>query len=209
MSTPTKTVLERLRALPAFMQRQIESALLGPGDAPSGSTVDRVREVRLATLVQEAEEQLRAADPGTPPDIRRNRGPTLAQDRAGGMGGLPQHLRVSSTTGATAAATAAVKAATLAERERLLREGSGPNRHHDAALPTDFDEALRAAVDHAQAARDAGADDGKVKTILGLYCRELWKRPAVRSEFGSIDELDALADFKMTGGAQPRRKRGR
>lgn len=200
MSSTSKTVLERLRALPAFMQRQIESALLGPGDAPSGSTVDRVREVRLATLVQEAEEQLRAADPGTAPGSSGIRASTLPQDQRSQGGAMPRDPRSSSVAqGATAAASAAVAAAVQEERRRLLAEV------HE--LPADLDQALAVAVDHARLARDAGADDAKVKTLLGTYTRMLWRRESVRAEFADIRELDALADFKMTGGARPRRKR--
>lgn len=203
MADPSPSVFARLAALPFGERRRIEDELhyLGARDASPGGTLDRVAEARLLAMVEEVERRVSAASPGTAPGSAGNRGPTMAHNRTGGMGGLPQHPRTSSAAGATAAASAAVAAAVQEERRRLMAEV------HE--LPADLDQALAVAVAHARLAQQAGADDSKVRTILGLYVRQLWQRPSVRSEFGSVAELDALADFKMTGGARPRRKRGR
>lgn len=200
----TDPVLERFARLPITVQRSIETALVGSGPIGAGSTLDHVHRARLASLVEASEKDLAARDPGMVPEIRANRPATLAQDRRSQGGAMPGHPRVSSAAGATHAATAAVQAAVLAERERLLREGAGPKPNHDVGLPADFDEALAVAVDHAQAARDAGASEEKVRTILGTYTRMLWRRESVRSEFADIRELDALADYRLRGGTKRR-----
>lgn len=202
MNTTDRNILERFSKLPTFMQHQIESALFGPGDAPAGSTLDRVREARLASMVTDAEKALAASKQGTTPEIRADRPSTLPRDRRGAGGALPGHPHVSSVATASAAATRAVAEAVRVERARLL----AAHRIAPGPLPANLDQALAEVDRRIVAAANAGNAE-MASSIFRSCLADLWSRPDVLSTFATRDELLAYFDLQHVskGTHRPRR----